>query len=93
MFSKERAAPHLGGSVPGLGVYNDPQAGASTAYSLFRKASLGSNWAGKVIYPEKFRPSQNSENRIWVSTCLIFPMPMLSSWGEGEELSCHITNV
>jgi len=41
MFSKERAAPHLGGSVPGLGVYNDPQAGASTAYSLFRKASLG----------------------------------------------------
>ena len=31
MFSKGRAAPHLGGSVPGLG---DPQAGASTAYSI-----------------------------------------------------------
>lgn len=60
MFSKGRAAPHLGGSVPGRGVYNDPQARASTAYSL-RKSSLSWNWAGKVIYLEKFRPFREQD--------------------------------
>lgn len=90
---KEGLAPHLGGSVLGLGGYSDPQTGASAAYSLLTKAPLGWSWADKVTYLEKFRPSQSSENRIWVNPCHIFPMPMLSSWGGGEELSRHITDV
>lgn len=63
MFSKGRAAPNLGGSVPGRGMYNDPKAGASTAYSLFRKSSLSWNWVGKVIYLEKFRPFREQDLR------------------------------
>ena len=83
MFSKERAAPHLGGSVPGFDVYNDPQARASTAYSLFRKSSLSWNWVGKMIYLEKFRPSREQDlgKSLIFGKIRIFPKPMLSSWG------------
>ena len=63
MFSKGRTGPHLGGSVLGLGGYNDPQAGASAAYSLLTKARLDWSWADKVTYLEKFRPSQNSREQ------------------------------
>ena len=85
MFSKGRTGSHLGGSGPGLGGYNDPQAGSSAAYSLLSKGHLGWGWAEKVTSLETFRPSQNSENRIWLSPCQIFPTAMLSSWRGGIE--------
>ena len=85
MFSKGRTGSHLGGSGPGLGGYNDPQAGSSAAYSLLTKGHLGWGWAEKVTSHETFRPSQNSENRIWLSPCQIFPTAMLSSWRGGIE--------